>query len=397
MPALPRRFVPVLAVAAGATAANLYYTQPLLADLRQEFHAGPGLVGWVPTLAQVGYALGMALVVPLGDVLRRRRLILRMTVLTGALLCTAALAPSLAVLAVAHLFLGICTCVPQLLVPFAADLAPPESQGRVVGTVMSGLLIGILLSRTLSGTLGDAFGWRPVFWAAAGLTAVVWLLLRVTLPTEPPKPHVPYPALLRSCFSLVLRAPDLRLHAALGALGFGAFSAFWVTLVLHLSTLPGHYGARAAGLYGLVGVVGAVVAPLAGRVVDARGGRLVNAVGCTAILAGYAVLFAGGESLVLIGLGVVLLDFGTQASHINNQARIFALDPGARSRLNTVYMVSYFSGGAFGSFAGTTAWVHAGWAGVCATGSCLAGLALLLLGARRLADRAAAMRHTSVT
>jgi len=397
VPALPRRLVPVLAIASGATAANLYYAQPLLADLRQEFQVGPGLVGWVPTLAQVGYALGMALVVPLGDVLRRRQLILRMTVLTGVLLCAAALAPTLAVLALLHLFLGLCTCVPQLLVPLAADLAPPAQQGRVVGTVMSGLLVGILLSRTLSGTLGDAFGWRPVFWTAAAMTGVVWLLLRVTLPVEAPKPHLPYLELLRSCSSLVFRFPDLRLHAALGALGFGAFSAFWVTLVLHLSTLPGHYGARAAGLFGLVGVVGVVVAPLAGRVVDARGGRLVNAVGCAAILAGYAVLFVGGESLLLIGLAVVLLDFGTQASHINNQARIFALDPQARSRLNTVYMVTYFTGGALGSLAGTRAWVHAGWNGVCATGALLAALALLLLGARRLAERPAAVRHTRVT
>jgi predicted MFS family arabinose efflux permease len=391
VPGLPRRLVPVFAISAGAAAANLYYAQPLLVDLRADFHAGPGVAGWVPTLAQVGYALGMGLVVPLGDVLARRPLILRLTVLTTLLLSVAPFSPSLGVLAALHLLIGLCTCVPQLLVPLAADLAPPEARGRVVGTIMSGLLVGILLSRTFAGFIGEAAGWRAVFWAGAAMNAVVWLLLRASLPTEPPRPGVPYGALLRSCLTLVRTHPDLRLHAALGGLAFAAFSSFWVTLVLHLATLPGGYGARAAGLYGAIGVVGAVAAPLVGRLADATGGRSINAV------VSFVLLGVGGSSLVLIGLAVVLLDFGTQASHINNQARIFALDPAARSRINTVYMVTYFTGGALGSLAGTRAWVHAGWTGVCATGAGLGAVALLLLGLRRLADRPGAVRHTPVT
>ncbi|HZJ52852.1 MAG TPA: MFS transporter, partial [Myxococcaceae bacterium] len=163
------------------------------------------------------------------------------------------------------------------------------------------------------------------------------------------------------------------------------------------SVQPGGYGARAAGLYGVIGVVGAVSAPLVGRIADRHGGRVINAVGCALILLSFGLLWAGRSSLVLIGLAVVLLDFGTQASHINNQTRIFALDPAARSRLNTVYMVTYFTGGALGSLAGTWSWVHAGWAGVCVTGTGLSALALLLLGARRVAERATAARHTPVT
>ena len=395
VPALPRRLVPVFAISAGTAAANLYYTQPLLVDLRADFHAGPGAAGWVPTLAQVGYALGMALVVPLGDVLARRPLILRLTALTTLLLCAAPFAPSLGVLAALHLLIGLCTCVPQLLVPLAADLAAPEQRGRVVGTVMSGLLVGILLSRTFAGYVGEAAGWKAVFWAGAGINAVVWLLLRATLPVESTRPHLPYGELLRSCFTLLRRLPDLRLHSALGGLAFAAFCTFWVTLVLQLSTLG--YGARTAGLYGAVGVVGALTAPLVGRVADATGGRRINVVGCALILASFGLLSIGRSSLLLIGLAVVLLDFGTQASHINNQARIFALDPAARSRLNTVYMVAYFTGGALGSLAGTRAWVHAGWTGVCATGAGLSAFALLLLGVRRLAGRPAAVRHTPVT
>ena len=395
MPALPRRLVPVFAISAGTAAANLYYTQPLLVDLRSDFHAGPGAAGWVPTLAQVGYALGMALVVPLGDVLARRPLILRLTGLTTLLLCAAPFSPSLGVLAALHLLIGLCTCVPQLLVPLAADLAPAEQRGRVVGTVMSGLLVGILLSRTFAGYVGDAAGWKAVFWAGAAINAVVWLLLRLSLPFEAPRPHVPYGELLRSCFGLLRRFPDLRLHSALGGLAFAAFCAFWVTLVLQLSTLG--YGARTAGLYGAIGVIGALGAPLVGRLADASTGRGINVAGCALIVASFGLLWVGRGSLLIIGLAVVLLDFGTQASHINNQARIFALDPAARSRLNTVYMVTYFTGGALGSLAGTRAWVHAGWSGVCATGACLSALALLLLGVRRLAERPAAVRHTPVT
>jgi len=395
VPALPRRLVPVFAISAGTAAANLYYTQPLLVDLRADFHAGPGAAGWVPTLAQVGYALGMALMVPLGDVVARRPLILRLTALTTLLLCAAPFSPSLGVLAALHLLIGLCTCVPQLLVPLAADLAPPEQRGRVVGTVMSGLLVGILLSRTFAGYVGEAAGWKAVFWAGAGLNAVVWLLLRTSLPVESPRPHLPYGELLRSCITLPRRFADLRLHSALGGLAFAAFCTFWVTLVLQLSTLG--YGARTAGLYGAIGVVGALGAPLVGRLADRSGGRRINVAGCALILGSFGLLSIGRGSLLLIGLAVVLLDLGTQASHINNQTRIFALDPAARSRLNTVYMVTYFPGGALGSLAGTQAWVHAGWTGVCATGASLAAVALLLLAGRRLAERPAAVRHTPVT
>jgi len=397
VPALPRRLVPIFAIAAGAAAANLYYTQPLLVDLQADFHAGPGETGWVPTLAQVGYALGMLLVVPLGDVLARRPLILRLVALTAVLLAAAPFSPSLAVLAGLHLAIGVCTCVPQLLVPLAADLAPPEERGRVVGTVMSGLLVGILLSRTFSGVVGESAGWHVVFWAGAAMTAVIWLLLRVSLPVEPPRTSVPYGQLLRSCLDLVRQHPDLRLHSALGGLAFAAFTVFWVTLVFHLATLPGDHGARTAGLYGVIGVVGAVTAPMVGRVADAHGGRVINAVGCACILLSFGLLWIGGSSLLLIGLAVVVLDFGTQASHINNQTRIFALDLAARSRLNTVYMVTYFTGGALGSLAGTWAWVHGGWTWVCATGAGLSAFALLLLAARRLTERAITPRHTSVT
>jgi predicted MFS family arabinose efflux permease len=246
--------------------------------------------------------------------------------------------------------------------------------------VMSGLLIGILLSRTAAGFLGVQFGWRAMFWIAAGVMGGLAGVLRLALPRQPPREVLPYGALLRSLVDLVREEPVLRLHSLLGALSFAAFSAFWTTLALHLRALPQHHGARVAGLFGLVGVVGAGAAPLVGRYTDRGGDRRINAFALGVLLIAFLVLGMAGDRLVGIALGVILLDLGAQANHISNQTRVCALRPDARNRLNTVYMVTFFVGGALGAWAGSTAWSHAGWSGVCAVGAGLSLLALLRLG-----------------
>lgn len=247
-----------MALAAGLAVANLYYHQPLLGDIGRTFQASDRAVGLVATVSQVGYALGLLLIVPLGDSLERRRVIVIMTLLVSLALMGVALAPNLSTLVIASGLVGVTTVVPQLLVPVAAHLAAPEQRGRVVGQVMSGLLIGILLSRTAAGFVGVQFGWRSMFWFAAGLMLVLAGVLRLTLPHQPASASWSYPALLRSLVALVREEPVLRLHSLLGALTFGAFSAFWSTLALHLHALPQHYGARVAGLFGVVGVAGAI-------------------------------------------------------------------------------------------------------------------------------------------
>ncbi|MFL5350820.1 MAG: MFS transporter [Hyalangium sp.] len=370
----------LMAAASGVAAANLYYNQPLLGDIGRELGATGSGLGWVPTMTQVGYAAGMLLIVPLGDSHERRRVIVLMSFLSCLAMVGAALASSLSWMVAASFAVGITTVIPQLLVPFAAHLAPAAERGRVVGTVMSGLLIGILLSRTAAGFVGTHLGWRAMFWMGAALMLLMMGVLRLALPSQPPAAHMSYPELLRSLVGLVRDEPVLRLHSLLGALTFGAFGAFWATLALYLQSLPEHYGAQTAGLFGAVGVAGAAAAPLVGRYADKRGDRKVNAFAVGVLLSSFVVLGLLGRWLWGIALGVILLDLGAQANHISNQTRVFALRPEARSRLNTVYMVSYFVGGAAGSWLGTAAWARFGWMGVCAVGAGLSLVALISLG-----------------
>ncbi|RJS20239.1 MFS transporter [Corallococcus sp. H22C18031201] len=375
-----RSLVWLMAAASGATAANLYYNQPLLGDIGRDLAASGSSLGLIPTMTQVGYAIGMLFIVPLGDSHERRRIILIMCGLVSLALVAAALAPSLAWMVLASFLVGATTVIPQLLVPFAAHLAPPAERGRVVGTVMSGLLIGILLSRTAAGFVGTHLGWRAMFWMGAGLMVALAALLRMTLPAQPPAAAMSYPELMRSLGHLARTEPALRLHSLLGALTFGAFGAFWATLALYLQSLPQHYDAQVAGLFGVVGMVGAVMAPVVGRYSDQGGGdRRINALSIGVLGLSFVVMWATGHSLWGIGLGVVLLDLGAQGNHLSNQMRVYALQPAARSRLNTLYMVSYFAGGASGAWLGTTAWARFGWGGVCSVGIALSVVGLLAL------------------
>jgi predicted MFS family arabinose efflux permease len=280
----------------------------------------------------------------------------------------------------ASVAIGVTTCVPQILVPYAATLAAPGERGRAVGIVTSGLLFGVLLSRTFAGLIGEALGWRAVYLFAAGVMVLLGIVLRLELPPSEPAAPMPYRALLRSLRALVREEPELRLRALLGAVTFAALTAFWATLALYLRDLPPHYGPRTAGLFGVVGVTGALAAPLVGRAAGARSDRRINAMAIAAMLIGFAVLAASSGHLLGIAASVVLLDFGAQANHISNQTRIFALREEARSRVNTIYMVAYFAGGAFGAYTGALGYSTWGWIGVCALGAaiCAGGLAMVL-------------------
>lgn len=375
---LSRQLVLLLAFACGLAVANLYYLQPVLADVARTFGVGEQQAGVVATLGQLGYALGLLLIVPLGDTRNRRTLIVTMLGLVAAGLIAEAVAPSLAWLAVATFAVGATTVAAQIIIPFAATLAAPNESGKVVGMVMSGLLLGILLARTVSGVVGAYLGWRAMFWIAAGLMLALALLLRLALPDEPPRPGMRYMALLRSLGELVRTLPALREASAMGALIFGAFSAFWVALAFFLETPPYHYGSGVAGLFGLVGVAGALMASFVGRLADRIPPRWITGVCLAILLLSYGVLWLTGSWLWGLTLGVVLLDLGVQGAHISNQTRVYALVPEARSRLNTVYIVSYFLGGAAGSALSALAWSAFGWNGVCALGSGFAGAALLI-------------------
>ena len=378
----PRWLVRLLALSAGATVANLYYNQPLLAAMARDFAASERDTGAIPTLTQLGYGLAMLLLVPLGDRYERRGLIVRMTGATVvALICVGA-APNLPTLAIASLFLGVASMVPQYLVPYAAGAAAPEERGRVVGTVMSGLLIGILLSRALSGFVGARFGWRATYFAAALTMALLAIVLRAYLPPQPPEREISLRELYTSLSGLIRAQPSLRFHSLLGALSFACFSVFWSTLAFHLAAPRLGYGSAVTGAFGVIGVVGAVAAPIVGRLADSRDSRVISLLATACMLASFAIFGAWGDSLVGLAIGVVLLDLGVQANQINNQARVYALAPAMRNRLNTVYMSTYFAGGALGSGLGTLAWSAAGWLGVSLAGGTVASAALSLLAIR---------------
>ena len=382
-----RIVVPFMAVAAGATVANIFYNQPLLVEIGRSLDS-PWL-GLVAGVTQFGYAVGVLLLVPLGDRVELRGLISALTLLTAGLLIAVGLSPSAPFLFAASFAMGAATIIPQLLVPFAAAISEPRVRGRAVGTVAGGLLLGILFSRALAGFFGERYGWRAVFLGAAVFTVLVAAALRLVLPRQPPTTSLPYRALMKSLWALIVEEPVLRLHAALGVLTFAAFNAYWATLAPHLAAIPGHYGPQVAGLYGLLGVVGAMAAPLVGRYSDRRGDRAVNAVAIVVLLSSFAVLALFAQSLWGLGFAAILLDFGAQANHVSNQTRIVALREGARSRLNTVYMSLYVAGGGCGSFFGNLILRRFGYGAMVGTAAAAGVLALALLFAATARGRSA--------
>ncbi|CAL8474497.1 MFS transporter [Caballeronia sp. S22] len=365
----------LLATIAGVSVANIYFNQPLLGDFRASFPGDARLIGAVPASTQLGYAVGMLVLAPLGDRFDRRLLILLQLAALGVSLVAAASAPTLAVLIAASLAIGIVSTIAQQAVPFAAELAPAAERGHAVGTVMSGLLLGILLARTVSGFVAQYFGWRAVFGASVLATIALAVVVIARLPKSRPTSTLTYGKLLGSMWHLAAENRALREASFTGGALFAAFSIFWSVLTLLLAGEPFHMGPQAAGLFGIVGAAGALAAPLAGKSADKRGPRAVISL-CIGLVALSFVVFAfSAKSIAGLVVGVIVLDVGVQAAQISNQSRIYALKPEARSRVNTVYMVAYFIGGALGSAVASLAWQAMGWTGVCLAGLAATGLA----------------------
>ncbi|RNI32071.1 MFS transporter [Rufibacter immobilis] len=367
-----------MTIATGMVVANLYYNQPLLGRIAATFGVTEASAGSLAMLTQIGYAVGMLFIIPLGDMLRRKRLIMVDFAAIIIALLLAALAVNIEMLMVASFLIGATSVVPQLLVPMAAHLAKPEARGRTVGFVMSGLLIGILLSRTVSGFVGAHLGWRAMFFIAAGMMLVLWLTLYFLLPEVHPDFKGNYRKLMKSLVHLIQEQPMLRLVALRGGLCYATFGAFWTTLVFLLEEPPFHLGSDAAGLFGLVGAAGALGAGYMGRLSDKGNSFTVTTLCILMIVVSYVVFGFSGSSIVGLVIGVILLDLGVQATHISNQTFIFSILPEARNRLNTIYMVTYFIGGASGTFIASQAWHLWKWNGVVGVGLVFSGLALLL-------------------
>lgn len=381
---VPRPLVLLLAVATGASAANLYYAQPLLDPIAQSLHVSSTTAALLVTASQIGYAAGLMLLVPLGDIMHRRRLVCMMLAAAALTLVGAAVASTFTVLAIAIAVVGVTSTVAQILVPFASTLAPEQERGRVVGQVMSGLLSGILLARVFSGLVAQAGGWRVVFWFAAAAMLALALALWRAMPDLPAADHQPYPHLLRSVLRLVAEEPLLRVRMVFGGLGFAGFSVLWTTLALLLSGPPFNYSEAVIGLFGLAGFAGAIAAQTAGRAADRGIASGATGAFLAAVAAGWALIALGSTHVVPLIIGIAVLDLGIQGQHILNQTLIYGLRPDARSRLATAYMVFDFACGAIASAAAAVVWDAAHWGGVCALGGGFAVAALLVWAAGRV-------------
>lgn len=369
----------IFAVAAGLSVANIYYAQPLLDSIAQDFKISPAAVGLVVTLTQVGYALGLIFIVPLGDLVDRRRLIIGQGVLSVVALIAVAMARTEAILFASLAAMGLLAVVVQVLVAFAATLATPTERGKAVGMVTSGVVIGILAARFVAGMLADLGGWRVVYLTSAILTAMMVALLMRVLPRQRPSGGSDgYAATLRSIPVLFLRDRVLLGRGFLALLIFATFSTFWTALVLPLSAPPFNYSHTQIGLFGLVGLAGAMAATGAGRLADRGLGQRVTGLSLALLLASWGFIALLPKSVPALLVGVVLLDLAVQAVHVTNQSIIFERHPDARSRLVGGYMVFYSIGSAIGATAATMIYAEAGWPGVSILGATFSAVALLM-------------------
>ncbi|MEZ8945837.1 MFS transporter [Vibrio sp. 10N.247.311.12] len=354
----------LMSSAVSATAANLYYNQPILPKIGAELGLTSEQLGAVPAAGQIGYAVALLFLSPLGDTLPRRRLIAILSVMLVLSSFVAFTASSLVALVVACFAIGLSANITQQLIPFAASLSTPETKGKVIGTLMTGLTVGILLSRTLSGFIGEQFGWRAVFMMSAIIAMVFGVLLYAFLPTNTPTTKIPYLKLVASMATLIKQHATLRTSALTGALWFASFNALWATLALHVSESPFNYNAQQAGMFGVIALAGVIGAKVSGSLVSKFDSRNMISMALVIITAGFIISGLFADTLAGLIVGIILIDLGVFSAQVSNQVRVFSIDPQAQSRINGIYMLGYYLGGAFGSFVGIQVFERAGWIGV---------------------------------
>lgn len=378
-PGLSPSLTLLFSVTCALAVANVYFAQPLLASMAESLGVASGLIGGVVTATQVGYALGLLFIVPLGDRVNRKRLILTQVLLSAVALAAVGAAQQWLALLGAMIVMGLLAVVVQVLVAYAAVLATPSQRGQAVGTVTSGIVLGILLARFTSGLIADIAGWRAVYFVSSGLmltiAAVLWKVVPVT---APPRHQDSYLALIRSLFKLFITERTLRTRGLLALLIFAAFSVLWTSMVLPLSAPPLSLSHTAIGLFGLVGVAGALAASRAGRWADQGLGQRVTGISLGLLTLSWLPITFAESSLIALVCGVVLLDFAVQAVHVTNQSLIFAARADAHSRMVGAYMCFYSVGSALGAVAATQVYALWGWMAVSLLGALISAAALLL-------------------
>ncbi len=359
----------LMTIGACLVVANNYYNQPLLGDIAREFAVSESVANRVATITIFGYAMGLMLLVPLGDKFDKKLLIgIDFIFIIGSLVAFG-LSTSITMLMVSGFVIGFSSVVPQMFVPLVAQLSDTENRNKNIGIVMGGLLIGILGSRTVSGILNQYLeSWRNVYFIAAGAMFVLWLFILILLPRIIPTFFGKYKELWMSILTLIKERPDLRIAALRGGLSLASFQAFWTTLTFFLERPPYSVGSDIAGLLGLVGIGGALSASYVGKIAGKVSNSTLILISTLLMIGAWLLFGFWGFSYVGLILGIFILDVGLQSLHVTNQTIIFSKNPEATNRLNTVYMTSYFVSGSLGAFIGGRAWESFGWNGVVATG-----------------------------
>ncbi|NKX12522.1 MFS transporter [Bacillus cereus] len=377
-PSMSHALALLFAAACGMSVANIYFAQPLLDQLSNEFGINYSIIGVVITVTQIFYGVGLLLLVPLGDLLNQRRLIVGQMLLSTTALVIVGTASSSMVLFAGMALVGLLAVVTQTLVAFAATIASPTERGRVVGIVTSGIVIGILLARTFAGILTDVAGWRSVYlFSAVLMLLMVFMFIKMLPNVEREVKSLSYPQLIRSVLTLFIQERTLRVRSVLAMLIFADFSILWTSLVLPLSTPPIALSHSAIGAFGLVGVAGALAAARAGKLADQGYGQRTTGIALVLLLISWLFISYIEQSLIALVIGIVLLDLAVQAIHVTNQTMILPLHTEARSRLTAGYMVFYSIGSAGGSIASTQIYAHFGWGGVSLLGASVSAFALL--------------------
>ena len=358
----------LMAFAIGVTIASNYYAQPLLHSITHDLNIAVEHAGSIIMAAQFSYAVGLLFITPLGDKFERKHLIIILMVLSTSGLIVSALSKNLWMLIIGTSMTGLFSTVAQVLIPFAATLSKPEHRGKIVGTLMSGMLLGILLGRTFAGAISTIADWHYVYWIATSIMGIVTLLLWISLPTYRNTININYFQLLWSIGSLYKQEPILRIRSLLAVISFALFSLLWTPLAFLLSNDPYHYSDFIIGLFGIAGAAGALGSPIVGKLSDKGKGWLATTIGLGLLLLSWLPLSLAQYSIIALILGVVILDFSVQVTHVSNMSAIYQIRPEARSRINTGYMVCYFIGGMLGSVGSTYLFSHYGWIAIVVSG-----------------------------
>lgn len=375
---LPASILWTLAIVAGISVANLYYNQPLLNMIRHELGVSEFKTNLIAMVTQIGYAIGLLFIVPLGDLYQRKKIILTNFILLIFSLLTIALAQDINLILIASFVTGVCSMIPQIFIPIASQFSRPENKGRNVGIVISGLLTGILASRVVSGFIGELFGWREMYFIAAGMMLVCAIIVLKVLPDIQPNFKGKYSGLMKSLLTLLKEFPQLGIYSVRAALNFGSFLAMWSCLAFKMGQAPFFANSNVIGLLGLCGIAGALTASFVGKYVKRVGVRRFNFIGCGLILLAWLLLFTGENIYIGIIAGIIIIDIGMQCIQLSNQTSVFYLCPQASNRINTIFMTTYFIGGSLGTFLAGTFWHWYGWHGVILIGAILTGTSLLI-------------------